>query len=160
MQNDDTFKSTYKVLDELSEKWSNLTDIQQAAITELVAGKRQGNIMSAVMENFDIARDAVNTSINSAGSAMEEYNIWLNSVEAKQQKFTAQFQALSDTVIGSELIKGVYDSGTGILGFLTTLIDKLGALPTIAATAAAALSFKNVGKIKNMPVYAPLQFAA
>lgn len=30
MLNDDTFKSTYQIMDELSEKWSSLTDIQQA----------------------------------------------------------------------------------------------------------------------------------
>lgn len=32
------FKSTYDILDELSQKWSDLTDIQQASITELIAG--------------------------------------------------------------------------------------------------------------------------
>lgn len=30
MQDEDTFKSTYQILDELSNKWSDLTDIQQA----------------------------------------------------------------------------------------------------------------------------------
>ena len=36
------FKSTYQILDELAEKWQDLTDIQQASVTELIAGKRQG----------------------------------------------------------------------------------------------------------------------
>lgn len=40
MKNDTTFKSTYQILDELSEKWSSLTDIQQASLTELLAGTR------------------------------------------------------------------------------------------------------------------------
>lgn len=30
MENDTTFKSTYRILDELSTKWQNLTDIQRA----------------------------------------------------------------------------------------------------------------------------------
>ena len=38
MLNEDTFKSTYDILDELSTKWKDLTDIQQATITELIAG--------------------------------------------------------------------------------------------------------------------------
>ena len=38
MQDEDTFKSTYDILDELSTKWSDLTDIQQASLTELLAG--------------------------------------------------------------------------------------------------------------------------
>lgn len=35
----ETFKSTYQILDELSAKWQDLTDIQQASITELLAGR-------------------------------------------------------------------------------------------------------------------------
>ena len=30
MLNEDTFKSTYDIMDELAEKWESLTDIQQA----------------------------------------------------------------------------------------------------------------------------------
>ena len=40
MLDEDTFKSTYDILDELAVKWEDLTDIQQASITELIAGKR------------------------------------------------------------------------------------------------------------------------
>lgn len=40
MKDENTFKSTYDILDELSKKWKDLTDIQQASITELIAGRR------------------------------------------------------------------------------------------------------------------------
>lgn len=40
MLDEDTFKSPYDIMDELSTKWQDLTDIQQASITELIAGKR------------------------------------------------------------------------------------------------------------------------
>lgn len=39
MLDNDTFKSTYQIMDELSEKWEDLSDIAQASIIELVAGK-------------------------------------------------------------------------------------------------------------------------
>lgn len=39
MKNNNEFKSTYDILDELSEKWSNLTDIQQADYTCLYVQK-------------------------------------------------------------------------------------------------------------------------
>lgn len=42
MLDNNTFKSTYQIMDELAEKWQDLTDIQQASVTELIAGKRQG----------------------------------------------------------------------------------------------------------------------
>lgn len=40
MIDDNNFKSTYDILDELAKKWKDLTDIQRASITELIAGKR------------------------------------------------------------------------------------------------------------------------
>ena len=40
MLDENTFKSSYDILGELADKWSTLTDIQQASITELVAGRR------------------------------------------------------------------------------------------------------------------------
>lgn len=34
-----TFKSTYRIMDELAAKWQDLSDIQQATVTELIAGR-------------------------------------------------------------------------------------------------------------------------
>lgn len=48
MENETTFKSTFDILDELSNKWQDLTDIQQASITELVAGKWLTRIYSNI----------------------------------------------------------------------------------------------------------------
>ena len=39
MQDENTFKSTYQIMDELADKWAGLTDIQQASVTELVSGR-------------------------------------------------------------------------------------------------------------------------
>ena len=61
MLDDNTFKSTYDIMDELAKKWKELNDIQQASITELIAGKRQGNVVSSLMSNFDIARNVLET---------------------------------------------------------------------------------------------------
>lgn len=131
MIDDNTFKSTYKIIEELAAKWKDLTDIQQASITELIAGKRQGNIISAVMENFDIAQDTLKTSLNSAGSAMQEYEVWLDSIEAKTNQFKASFEALSNTLINSNFVKFVLDSGTSILNLITKITDALGSIPTL-----------------------------
>lgn len=40
MKDSKTYKSTYQILDELADKWNDLSDAQQAAITEAVGGKR------------------------------------------------------------------------------------------------------------------------
>ena len=133
MKNENEFKSTYDILDELSMKWSDLSDIAQASVTELVAGKRQGNIMSALMSNFDIARETLNTATSeSAGSAEKELSNYQKGIEYSLDKFKATFQDFSTSFLDSGFVKGVVDSGSGLLNGLTTLIDSVGVFQTLA----------------------------
>ena len=44
-KNDDTFKSTFEIMTDLHSVWDDLSDMKQAEVLELVAGKRQGNII-------------------------------------------------------------------------------------------------------------------
>jgi TP901 family phage tail tape measure protein len=133
MADADNFKSTYEIILGISKVWEKMSDIDQAALLELLAGKRQGNALAAAIENMDDAVSAMNASVNAEGSALAEHEKWMDSIEAKQQKFQAQYQALAKTILNSDLIKGAYDAGTGLLGWLTKLIETLGAFPTILA---------------------------
>lgn len=148
MLNDTTFKSTYDIMDELATKWKDLTDIQQASITELIAGKRQGNVVSSLMANFDTAREALESSLNSEGSAMAEHAKWMESLEAKMNQLKAAWEELSQSFMDDGFLKGLVDAGTDILSFLTAIIDKIGVLPTLITAALTALSLKNVGRDK------------
>lgn len=128
MLNDNTFKSTYDILDELSEKWESLSDIQQASIQELLAGKRQGNVFSSLMTNFDVARSVLDTSENSEGSALSEHEKWLESLEAKVNQFKASWQDLSQTILDDEGLGSLIDAGTTLLNVLNWIIDTFGML--------------------------------
>lgn len=157
MKDKNTFKSTYQILDELSMKWANLTDIQQASITELIAGKRQGNIVSALMSNFDTARRATETAINSEGSALKEQATYLSSLEAKTQQFEAAFQSLSNTVVDSDLLKSIVDFGTKGVSSLEGIVKVLnevnslwgntdGLFGAIGAASGLLMSKNGIGK--------------
>lgn len=61
------FKSTYQIIKELSEVWNKLSDTSQANVTELIAGKRGGQAVSALLSNFDIAEKSMKEAENSAG---------------------------------------------------------------------------------------------
>lgn len=159
MLNDTTFKSTYEIMDELANKWEELTDIQQASITELIAGKRQGNVVSSLMSNFDIAREALETSMDSEGSAMAEHAKWMESLEAKINQLKAAWQELSQAFMDDGFLKGLVDAGTDILSFLTAIIDKIGTLPALITAAVAVMSFKNVGRDKMFSHYQSFKYA-
>lgn len=143
------FKSTYQILDELADKWQNLTDIQQASITELIAGKRQGNIISSIMANFDIARKVLETSAGSAGSAMAEHEKYMNSIEAKLSQLKASWQSFAQTFMTSEFLKGSIDVLKVLLDLLEKLVDTFGTLGTIGLGVGITKIFKNLKNIKS-----------
>ena len=150
MKDKDTFKSTFDILDELSSKWQNLTDIQQASVTELIAGKRQGNIISALMNNFDTAREATQTAKNADGSAEKELENYQKSMQYSIDVFKAQFQELSTAALSSDFLKGAVDAGTGLLNVLTQIVDVGGGIPVILGAIGAVKLFKNLDRQKAL----------
>lgn len=149
MLDEETFKSSFQILEELSEKWTDLSDIARATIIELTSGKRGGNSFAALMENFDIAKNVLNTSANSQGSATQEHQKWLESMEAKTNQLKAAWEGLSQAFMNDAGLKKAIDTGTGILSVFTDIVDTFGTIPTLATAVAAALSFKNIGRDKK-----------
>lgn len=148
MLDSETFKSTYQILKELSAEWDNLTDKSRADITRLIAGNNQNNALSSLMINFSQTQDIIDASVGSFNSAMKENERVLDSINGKISQFTAAFQQLSNTVISSDFIKGIVDSGKTFIEILNTIIEKVGTLPTLFAAIGAAMSFKDVGEPK------------
>lgn len=129
MLDDKTFKSTYDIVLGISKVWKNMSDIDQSALLELLAGKRQGNALAATLTNMKDAESALRQSMDAEGSALKEHEKVMNSIEAKQKAFQAQYQALANSILNSDLIKGTFDAGTGLLGWLTKITDLAGGLP-------------------------------
>ena len=154
-----TYKSTYQILKELSEVYDSLSDVSQANILELIGGKRNSNVTAAILRGFDVAEQSLETSMNSAGSALEENEKYLDSINGKVAQLEATFQDLSQNVIDSELVKGFIDLGNGALKLVNFLAEIKVLLPAIVA---GFMSWKNVGKLnsQNMPAYAQLQLVA
>ena len=140
---DDTFKSPYKIFEELSKVWSSLSDISQANILELIGGKRNSNVVSALLNNFEIAEDALAASMESANSAIEENKKELESIEGRVALLKAQFQELSAVAINSDFIKGLIDAGTALLKVVQFLTESKGLFISIAGIIATI----NVNKI-------------
>lgn len=48
------FKDIYDIIVGIGHEWKNLTDVEQAGLLEALAGKRQGNALSAALNNISI----------------------------------------------------------------------------------------------------------
>ena len=128
MLDEDTFKSTTQILREMSEAWEDMTDIERASALELMGGKRQANILSSVITNFETVEDVIETSMNSSGSAMEENARWMDSIEGKTYQFTNALETMWSNMLDSEVIKGFLDFGTGAIKILDTFPGKVTAV--------------------------------
>lgn len=150
---DDTFKSTYQILKELSEIWDELTDVSQANILEMVGGKRNANVVAALLENFDIAESALATSADSAGSALAENEKYLDSVQGKIDIMQASFQALSANFMSGDLLKFFIEAATGALNLangIAEVVDSLGGLKTVLTAVSGIVLAMKLDSFKSM----------
>lgn len=99
----------------MSQAWEDMTDIERASALELMGGKRQSNILSAIIQNFDTVENVIQTSANSANSALSENEKYLDSIEGKTNQFTNAVNTMWQDAIGSTPIKFIVDLGTGFI---------------------------------------------
>lgn len=132
MDDADTYKSTYKVLEDISKVWDKLTDKQKAGTLENLFGKRQANVGAAIISNFSQAQKAIQMMGNAAGSADKEF-------AKAQQGISYKLNALKETSVGiwqnlidSDAVKGGVDLLTNLLGVVDKLTSALGSLGTVS----------------------------
>ena len=133
MLDDTTFKSTYQIMEELAAIWGELSDIDQANVLNLVGGKRNSNAVVSLLTNWEDAAAAMESAMNSAGSATEENEKFLDSIQGKLNELQAAFETMARKLIDSDLVKFIVDLGTKAMDFLSWLIDHCGALTTAIA---------------------------
>ena len=103
------------------------------------------NTTAALIQNWSTVEDAIKSTQNAAGSADAENEKYLDSIEGKLAQFQAQFQETSTSILSSDLVKGAIDIGSGFLGFLNLVTEKLGSIPGLIAPLTSAF-FTLTGK--------------
>jgi len=117
-------KSTYDILQELSKVYPKLNSLQQANLNFLVSGSRQGNVLTAILNEFNIAEQAVTDSLNSQNSAMTENEARIDSIDGKLRTLQSSWQQMWSNAINKELIKSLLDIATALI----SLVDNVGLL--------------------------------
>ena len=127
-----TFKNSTQILREMAAAWEHMTDVQRASALELMGGKRQANVLSALVTNFDTVEEAIEASAGSAGSALRENEVFLDSFEGRLQQLTAATQAKWSEALDTDVIKDAIQLLTKLIETLdfedSALIDVVGLL--------------------------------
>lgn len=98
--------------------------------------KRQANALTAVLENWEDVENAIDIYANSAGSALRENEIYLDSWEAKSKAVSSAWNEFVNTFLNSDWIKGFLEGSQEVLSFLT---DVNGAIPILAGLISGVL---------------------
>lgn len=123
------YKGTYEILRDIASVWDDIVANQgtdSAAILELIGGKRNANVVAAILENFEIAEDALKVAMESAGSAVAENEKHLDSIAGKIEIFKAAFQELSTNLVDREFVEDIIDLGTALIGILNVVAKVIG----------------------------------
>lgn len=138
------YKSTYQLLEEISEIYDELTDKQQAQLLEALAGKRQGQIVAATIKNFDAARKAMDNMTNSAGDADKEMNTIKQSLEYKVNALKETGVGIAQNLFQRDDMKSFVDGFTSVLEVVDKLTEKLGLFKTVAIGGGLIVGIKSI----------------
>lgn len=134
------FKSTTQLLRDIAEIYDDLTDKQQAGLLEALAGKRQGQVVAAILNNFNAVEDSLVTMTKSAGGAMREMEIIEESLEYKLNALKETATGVFQNLFAKEDMAIVIDLLTKLMEVLDFLTEKLGLFGT-ALTGIAIYTF-------------------
>lgn len=140
MLDENNFKSTAQIIQELGEVWEDLTDTSQAATLELIAGKNRASTISGLIENYETIAEVIESAENATGSATKENERYKESIKGHIDLLQNQWQSIWVSDINREFINFFVDIGTNVL----KLIDDFGILETAITAVATALNVKSM----------------
>ncbi len=102
-----------------------------------IGGKLRSSQLLALIQNFDKYEKMLETYRGAAGSAAEEYSIYLNSWEAKTKQLAATWTDFIQKQLGTDKIKGLLD-------FLIKIVGNLENITPLLKSIAAAIAIISI----------------
>ncbi|MBU3142224.1 phage tail tape measure protein [Clostridium sp. CF012] len=118
----DTFKSANQVLDDLAEKWSTLTEVQQAELGASLAQKENINTFNILMQNQAETLRNLNNIKLAGGSVDKAYEEHLISAKGSLGELKATLEHLYTQLVNGDVLKSVLNDLTKIVHVVEFLV--------------------------------------
>lgn len=115
-----------QVIDEVGQKWKEISKDQQVALAQTVAGMRQYNNFIALMNNYDAFTANVEIATDSSGTLEEQAGIYAESWEAAEKRVQAAAEAIYKDLLNDDFFIDLFNSFEKILGFIDQFLDSIG----------------------------------
>lgn len=143
MKNATDYKSTYEILKDISSVWSDIADVDQANILQLIGGKRNASVLAGLLNNFKDAEAALRVSEGASGSALAENEKYIRSINGALAQLASTFEVTSQTLLHDESVIHLVHTLSGLLEVLNAIVDVTGSISLVSG-AFAGLRFKSV----------------
>lgn len=144
MKDENTYKDMYDIFVQLAEVWDNMEDVSQSRVAEILGGTRNTSGIMSTITNIKDAIGAYSSAMDSAGTATEANNVYMDTTKAKVGELKAAFQELSSDFISSNFTKGAVEGLKGIVEAIDKIVETVGSLGTILSGLGLAKVIKNV----------------
>ena len=144
-----SFRNIYDIYSDIAKIYDDLSDKDQSALLELLAGKVRANQIQGMIRRWDDVEKATKKAYNSEGTAAKENEKYMNSMQGKINATKTSWEALSNSFLSSDLLKTAIDTAQTFLDTINKTVKATGALPPILAVISGYLSAsKNIGILK------------
>lgn len=140
------YKSTRQLLQEISEIYDQLTDKNQAELLEALAGKRNGQAVAAILNNFDTVTSSLESMANSAGNAEAEMAIAMDSIDYKLNRVKETGTGIAQNLFNRDDMKSVLDIINSLGNGLDWLTDKLDLSGTLSILSGFLMNKNGIGE--------------
>lgn len=150
-------RSTYDIISDIADVYDSLTDRQKYKVLDLLGGKRQINQVSAILNNFDTSREALERLGDSAGNAESEFAKAQESIEYRMNRLVETGVGISQNLINSDAFKVVIDTLTAVGEAIDFITEKSGGLGTVFGIIGGIAGAKGLGWLKCLRRYAQIK---
>jgi len=135
-------RGAYDILIDIAKVWNSISDAQKSIVTSALAGTRQTNIFSTLMEGLGEdggkrAEEYLGLAESSQGITQTKYEIAMESLNASLETVKSSWDAIVESFTNSGTITGVLD---GVSGFMQMIANLASTGPGQFTTVFAAIA--------------------
>ena len=109
-----------KHINQHTKYWNDLTDKNQAQLLEVLAGKRNGQALAALISNFKSAQESMDLMANSAGNAEKEMSVIMDSLDYKLNRLSETSTSVAQNLFKRDDMATVVDGLTSVMNVIDT----------------------------------------
>lgn len=114
------------IITDLAAKWDTWTAGQKQAVAVAAAGKMQYTRLMTLMENWDMYKEALETSQNAMGTLQEQQDIYMESTEAHLQQLSTAWERVWIAMSDSKSTRSLIDVLTGLVTGMANFTEAVG----------------------------------